>query len=135
MKFPGPPKECAIPLFTNMQGQRDAGRLNYDMIHKVLSNFNCVRSPVDYGCYSKSFKERIAYVLLSTDDFLGLFPKMSQFDEFTEQLQDYFPIKIMKGSIIHFLNTINIVGEQDSALTRQNQLSTFAGNIGTIRIS
>ena len=69
VKIPSPPKECAIRLFTHTQGQRDAGRLNYDMIHKVLTHFNCVRSPVDYRCYPKSFTEGIAYLLLSTDDF------------------------------------------------------------------
>ena len=77
IKFPGPPKECVIPLFTNMQGQRDAGRLNYDLIYKVMIHNNFVRSPVDYGCFSKPFPEGIGYIFLSTDDFLGLFPTMA----------------------------------------------------------
>ena len=64
VQFPGPAKDCAIPLFTNMQGQRDAGRLNYDLIHKVMINYAFVRSPVDYGCYSKSFEDGIGYVFI-----------------------------------------------------------------------
>ena len=125
VKFPGPPKDCAIPLFTNMQGQRDAGRLNYDMIHKVLTHYDFVRSPVDYGCYSKSFKEGIAYVLLSTDDFLGLFPTMSQFDAFTKQLQEYFSIKIKKGRIIHFLNMRITVSDQGISLDQTESIIDF----------
>ena len=108
-----------------MQGQRDAGRLNYDLIHKVLTHFEFVRSPVDYGCYSKSFQEGIAYVLLSADDFLGLFPQMSQFDEITKQLQDYFSIKIKKGSIIHFLNMRSTVSEQGISLDQTESIIDF----------
>ena len=33
-----------------------------------------VRSPVDYGCYSKSYPEGVAYLILSTDDFLSMLP-------------------------------------------------------------
>ena len=77
VKFPGPAKDCAIPLFTNMQGQRNAGRLNYNLIHKVMTHYAFVRSPVDFECYSKSFEKGIGYVFLSTDDFLGLFPTMN----------------------------------------------------------
>ena len=92
IRFPGPPKECVIPLFTNMQGQRDAGRLNYDLIYKVMVHNNFVRSPVDYGCFSKPYPEGIGYVFLSTDDFFGLFPTMAQFEQFTQQLKDFFSI-------------------------------------------
>ena len=59
--FPGLAKDCAIPLFTNMQGQRDTGRLNYDLIYKVMVQYKYVRSPVDYGCFSKAFHNGIGY--------------------------------------------------------------------------
>ena len=126
VKFPGPAKECAIPLFTNMQGQRDAGRLNYDLIRKVLIHYGFIRSPVDYGCFSKPFQEGIGYVFLSTDDFLGLFPTMDQFDSFTKQLKEYFSIKIQKKSILHFLNMRITVSEKGISLDQTESIIDFS---------
>ena len=92
VKFPGQAKECVIPLFTNMQGQKDAGPLCYELILKVMMKYDLVRSPVDYGCFSKSYPEGIAYVLVSTDDFLCLFPTMPQYEKFLAHLKEYFTI-------------------------------------------
>ena len=75
-----------------MQGQKDAGPLCYELILKVMMKYDLVRSPVDYGCFSKSYPEGIAYVLVSTDDFLCLFPTMPQYEKFLAHLKEYFTI-------------------------------------------
>ena len=125
LKFPGHAKDCAISLFTNMHGQRDAGRLNYDLIHKVLLHYEYVRSPVDYGCFSQAFENGIGYVFLSTDDFLGLFPTMEQFDDFTKQLKEYFSIKIQKTQVIHFLNMRITFSDKGISLDQTDSIIDF----------
>ena len=123
--FPGTPRDYAIPLFTNMQGQRDAGHWFYDLVLKVLKHYGFIRSPVDYGVFSKSTKFGIAYVLLSTDDFLALFPKASQLKEFSEYLEKYFEIKTNTGNVLHFLNMRITVGKQGISLDQTEAIITF----------
>jgi hypothetical protein len=123
--FPGPAKECVIPLFTNMQGTKDAGKLCYEFIHLVLLQYGMVRSPVDYGCYSKSYPEGVAYVLLSTDDFLGLFPRMPQFQAFCDHLSTYFKLTTSIGRVLHFLNMRITIGPHGISIDQTEAILEF----------
>lgn len=124
--FPeGDLKDYAIPLFTNMQGQKDAGTCFYDMVLKVLLKFGFVRSPVDYGCFSKATQHGIAFVLLSTDDFLALFPKKHQLQEFSTHLEQFFNMKTKTGPLLHFLNMRITVGPTGISIDQTESILSF----------
>ena len=123
--FSGPAKDCVIPLFTNMQGAKDAGRICYEFIHLVLTQFGLVRSPVNYGCYSKAYSTGIAFVLLSIDDSLGFLPTMDLFQDFYSHLSSYFKMKTNTKQILHFLNLRFTVGQDGISLDQTEAILEF----------
>ena len=91
----------------------------------VLTQFGLVRSPVDYGCYSKGYSAGIAFVLLSTDDFLGFFPTMDQFQEFCSHLSSFFKIKTNTKRVLHFLNLRFTVGQDGISIDQTEAILEF----------
>ena len=63
--------------------------------------------------------------MISTDDFLGLFPTMAQIIGFTNQLKEYFSIKIQKKTVLHFLSMRITVSSKGISLDQTESIIDF----------
>ena len=98
---PGP---YVVQVCNGIQGDKAAGRDWNILLHKVLTQFELIRIPIDHGLYVYERDHTQLLVALSTDDFLCAYTSTDIFYRFQAHLATYFNLTRQEGPELKYLN-------------------------------
>jgi hypothetical protein len=87
-----------------MQGEKDAGRCWYQLLHGALTNAGLHHSVSDHAVFTWKQDPSEMFITIATDDCLCVCNDRSQFLRLKQCLEELFVLTLQEGNAIRFLN-------------------------------